>query len=55
MYGAIVAGAIESTWKVIVAIAITAFVAGGTLVWFLMWAMPHLWHWLRPIIHSWTA
>lgn len=32
-------------------IAIVAFLAGGFMVWFI----PILWTWIKPIIHTFTA
>lgn len=32
-------------------VASCAFLAGGMLV----WGIPQLWHWLKPLLHRWTS
>lgn len=37
--------------RFIVGLAVVAFTLGALVV----WGLPKLWHWLKPIIHSVTA
>ena len=37
--------------KGIIALLIVAFLCGAAM----MWALPKLWHLIKPLIHGWTA
>lgn len=34
---------------------IMLFVIGVTMGAGLVWGVPKLWHWLKPILHAWTG
>jgi len=41
----------QAVGRMVVIAVIVAFVAGAVL----MWALPKLWHLIKPLIHGWTA
>lgn len=44
-------GMFDGLVNVIIALLIVAFLCGAAM----MWALPKLWHLIKPLIHGWTA